>query len=260
MMAQRQVIIVKEAQDLSRTIDNLGAYAQNPQPTTVLVLCYKHKKLDGRKSLGKHIKSHGVYFEGKKMYDNQVPRWITDVLSKKGYSITPKASLMLTEFLGNDLGKIMKELEKLEVIIRPGQQITPQIVEENIGISKDFNNFELQNAIGSRNIKKAFAIAKYFGQNSSNHPLLMTTAILYMYFSKVLMYHALPSKGNAAKDLGITPYFIKDYEMAARNYSMKKVGAIIHDIRMADVKAKGVGSASASDGELLNELLFKIFS
>ena len=260
MMAEKQVIIVKEAQDLSRTIENLVGYVENPQPTTVLVFCYKYKSLDKRKKLSKTIAKHGVIFESTKLYENQVPDWIRRVLAGRGYTITPKAAQMLVEFLGNDLGKVNNELEKLQLIIKPGEQITPQLIEENIGISKDFNNFELQNAIGEKDIKKAFAIVQYFAHNPKNHPLVMTIALLYSFFSKLLKYHALTNKGDAVRVLGVSPYFIKDYQLAARNYPMKKVSAIISSIRDIDMKSKGVGAANVSQGDLLKELLVKIFN
>jgi len=260
MMADRQVLIVKEAQDLSRTIENLLPYVENPQPTTVLVLCYKYKKLDKRKKLGKAVAKNGVLFESSKLYENQVPDWIKRVLAGKGYTITQKAAQMLTEFLGNDLSKVNNELEKLQLILKPGEQITPQIVEQNIGISKDFNNFELQNAIGAKDVKKAFRITQYFGQNQKNHPIVMTVALLYSFFSKLLKYHALTNKGEAARALGVSPYFIKDYELAAKNYPMKKVSAIISSIREIDMKSKGVGAANISSEDLLKELIVKIFN
>ncbi len=259
MMAERQVVIVKEAQDLSRGIDNLLPYIENPQPTTILVFCYKYKKLDKRKKIYKAIDKAGVLFESKKLYDNQVPDWIRKVLAGKKYSISPKASQMLVEFLGNDLGKVNNELEKLQLICKPEEQITAQIIEENIGISKDFNNFELQNAISNRNVKKAFGIIQYFAHNPKNHPLVLTVSLLFSFFSKVLKYHALTNKSQASKVLGVSPYFIKDYEIAARNYPMKKVSAIIASIREIDVKSKGVG-ASLSQGDLLKELLVKLMN
>jgi len=260
MMAERQVVIVKEAQELSRTIENLVSYVENPQPTTVLVICYKYKKLDARKKLAKAIKKSGILFESNKLYENQVPDWIRRVLAGKGYTITPKASQMLTEFLGNDLSKVNNELEKLQLIIKPGEQITPQIVEENIGISKDFNNFELQSAIATKDIKKAFGIVQYFGQNPKNHPIVMTVALLYSFFSKLLKYHSISDKSMAPKALGVNPYFIKEYQEAARNYPMKKVSAIVSAIREIDMKSKGVGAANLSQGDLLKELLVKIFN
>ncbi len=259
MMAEKQVIIVKEAQDLSRTIENLLSYVENPQPTTVLVICYKYKTLDKRKKLAKAVTKTGEIFESKKLYDNQVPAWITRVLAERDYTISPKAAQMLTEFLGNDLSKINNELQKLQLIIPKGQQITPQLIEENIGISKDFNNFELQNAIGERNIKKAYSIVQYFAQDPKSHPLLVTTSLLYSFFAKLLKYHALNNKADAPKALGVHQFFIKDYQTAARNYPMKKVSAAIAGIRVVDMKGKGVGAANMSNADLYKELLLNIF-
>tara|TARA_Y100000815_G_scaffold275726_1_gene316514 strand:+ start:51984 stop:52988 length:1005 start_codon:yes stop_codon:yes gene_type:complete len=260
MMADRQVVIVKEAQDLSRTIENLVSYVENPQPTTVLVICYKYKKLDARKKLSKAVKKHGVLMESKKLYENQVPDWIRRVMVGRGYTITPKAAQMLTEFLGNDLSKVNNELEKLQLILKSGEQVTPQVIEENIGISKDFNNFELQSAIATKDVKKAFGIVQYFSNNPKNHPLVMTVALLYSFFSKLLLYHSLSDKSSAPRTLGVNPYFIKEYQEAARNYPMKKVSAIVSVIREVDLKGKGVGASNISQGDLLKEMLVKIFS
>lgn len=260
MMAEKQVVIVKEAQELSRTIENLLEYVKNLQPTTVLVLCYKYKTLDKRKKLAKTVAEKGVLFESKKLYDNQIPEWISRVLAGKGYTITQKSSQMLVEFLGNDLSKINNELEKLQLILKPGDQITPHIIEKNIGISKDFNNFELQNAIGSRDIKRAFAIVQYFSQNPKNNPMVLTTALLYGFFTKLLKYHALSDKKDAAKAMGVHPFFLKDYQTAARNFPMKKVSAAISAIREVDMKSKGVGAANLSQADLMKELLFNIFN
>ncbi|NND87964.1 MAG: hypothetical protein HKM28_01810 [Flavobacteriaceae bacterium] len=167
---------------------------------------------------------------------------------------------MLTEFLGNDLSKISNELDKLLMLIPAGSQITPELIEENIGISKDFNNFELQKAIGDRNVEKAFRIIQYFGQNQKNHPVIVTCAILYGFFTKVMKYHALTNKKDAARSLGISPFFLDDYAVAAQNYPMKKVSSIISTIREVDLKGKGVGAAHISEADLLKELLIKIFN
>ena len=259
MMAERQVVIVKEAQDLSRSLENLIPYLENPQPTTVLVFCYKYKSIDKRKKIYKAINKAGVIFESKKLYENKVPDWIRRVLKGKGYTISPKASQMLVEFLGNDLSKVNNELEKLQLICKPGEQITPEIIEENIGISKDFNNFELQSAISRRDMKKAFGIIQYFTHNPKNHPMVLTVSLLFSFFSKVLKYHALPNKANAASAIGVSPFFMRDYETAARNYPMRKVSGIIASIREIDVKSKGVG-ANLSHGDLLKELLVKVMN
>ncbi|WP_025743148.1 DNA polymerase III subunit delta [Aquimarina pacifica] len=260
MMADRQVVIVKEAQELSRTIEKLADYAENFQPTTVLVVCYKYKKIDKRKKLYKVIAKNGVIFEGKKLYENQVADWIRRVLSGAKYTIEPKAAQMLVEFLGTDLSKINNELEKLKLIIPLGSPITADDIEENIGISKDFNNFELRKAIGTGNIVKAHKIINYFAQNPKDNPLVVTISLLYGFFSQVLQYHGLSDKSprNVASALKINPYFVKDYSEAARYYPMKKVSQIIGVLRDADVKSKGVGAVSLPQGDILKELLVKI--
>ena len=260
MMAERQVVIIKEAQDLSRTIENLIAYVENPQPSTILVVCYKYKSLDKRKKLYKAIDKTGLLFESKKLYENQVGDWIRRVLSGKDYHIEPKATLMLVEFLGTDLSKINNELEKLMIILPKGSTITALSIEENIGISKDFNNFELRKAVGEKRIVKANQIINYFGQNPKSNPLVMTISLLNSFFTQLLIYHGLSnkSKGNVAKALRINPYFVDDYQSASRNYPMRKVSQVISLLRDADVKSKGVGATNLSQSDILKELLFKV--
>lgn len=257
MMAERQVVIVKEAQDLKK-VEDLADYVLQPQPTTLLVLCYK-KKLDKRTKLAKAIEKHGVLFEGGKVYDNQLPEIIRQMVISKGHTVNQKATQMLAEFLGSDLGRISNELEKLKLVLKPGEEISPEIIEENIGISKDFNNFELQNAIGARDIKKAFSIAGYFSENSREHPIVLTLSVLYSFFSKLLIYHALENKRDAAKALGVSPFFIKDYQIAASNYPMKKISAIIKTLREVDMMSKGIGVTSVPHKDLLNEILISVF-
>ena len=259
MMAERQVLIVKEAQDLSRTIEKLVSYAENPQPTTVLVINYKYKKLDKRKKLYKAIAKSGLIYESKKLYENQVADWIRRVLSGKKYQIEPKAAQMLVEFLGTDLSKISNELSKLMLILPKETIINDKHIEENIGISKDFNNFELRKAVGDKNIEKANRIINYFAENPKNNPLVMTISLLNGFFTQLLMFHGLQdkSKSSVAKTLGVSPYFVDEYFSAARNYPMRKVAQNIAFLRDADVKSKGVG-ASQSNRDILKELLFKI--
>ncbi len=262
MMAERQVIIVKEAQDLSRTIENLASYAANPQPTTVLVVNYKYKKIDKRKALYKAVNKIGIIYESKKLYDNQVADWIRRVLSAKNYTISPKAAQMLVEFLGTDLSKINNELEKLQIVLPKGSEITPEAIEQNIGISKDYNNFELQKAIGERNILKAHKIVHYFGENPKDNPMVVTVSLLFNFFSQLLFFHGLNDKSprSVASALKINPYFVNDYMNAARNYPMKKVSHIISVLREFDVKSKGVGANAIPQSDLLKELLVKIVS
>jgi len=259
MMAERQVLIVKEAQDLSRNIEKLVSYAENPQPTTVLVLNYKYKKLDKRKKLHKAIAKSGLIYESKKLYENQVSDWIRRVLSGKKYQIEPKAAQMLVEFLGTDLSKISNELDKLMIILPKETIINDKHIEDNIGISKDFNNFELRKAVGSKNIVKSNRIINYFTENPKNNPLVMTISLLNSFFTQLLLFHGLQdkSKNSVAKTLGVNPYFVDEYFLAARNYPMRKVAQVIAFLRDADLKSKGVGG-SQSQKDILKELLFKI--
>ncbi|WP_296316698.1 DNA polymerase III subunit delta [Winogradskyella sp. UBA3174] len=261
MMAERQVIIVKEAQDLSRTIEKLVQYAENPQPSTVLVLNYKYKKLDKRKALYKAItKNGGLVFESKKLYENQVPDWIRRVLKGQDYDISPKAAQMLVEFLGTDLGKVNNELNKLKIVLPKGTLITPEHIEENIGISKDFNNFELRKAVGEKNIVKVFQIAKYFADNPKDNPMVVTVALLFNFFSQILHIHGMNDKSprSVASAIRVSPYFVNEYITAARNYPMKKVSQVIGLLREFDVKSKGVGSKAMPERDLLKELLVRI--
>ena len=260
MMSERQVLIVKEAQDLSRTIENLVSYVENPQPSTVLVVCYKYKTLDKRKKLSKVIDKIGLLFESKKLYENQVGDWIRRALSKMEYQIEPKAALMLVEFLGTDLSKINNELEKLMIVLPKSTTITAIHIEENIGISKDFNNFELRKAVGEKHIVKANQIIKYFGQNPRSNPLVMTISLLNSFFTQLLIYHGLKdkTKGNVAKALRINPFFVSDYQKAATNYPMRKVSQIISMLRDADLKSKGVGAQNLPPEDILKELLYKV--
>lgn len=262
MMAERQVVIVKEAQDLSRTFDKLDDYAKNPQPSTVLVLCYKYKTVDKRKAVYKAINKTGVVFESKKLYDNQVPDWIKRVLSPKGYTITPKASQLLVEFLGTDLGKINNELEKLQIVLPKNTQITPEHIEENIGISKDYNNFELRKAIGAKDTVKAFKIVQYFADNPKDNPMVVTVALLFNFFSQLLQLHGMKDRNprSVASALRVNPYFVNEYLDAARNFPMRKVSQVVALLREFDVKSKGVNSNAVPQGDLLKELLVKILN
>lgn len=262
MMAERQVVIVKEAQDLVRTIDKLESYAENPMPTTVLVICYKYKSLDKRKKVTKLIAKNGVVFESKKLYENQVGDWIKRVLAGKKYTIEPKATAMLVEFLGTDLSKINNELEKLQIILPVGSVINPMHIEENIGFSKDFNVFELRKALGERNQLKAYTIAENFAQNPKDNPMVVTTSLVFGFFVQLLKYHGLKDRNpkNVAAVIGVNPFFLKEYDVALKNYPMKKVSQIVAALRDIDVKSKGVGANALSQSDLLREMLYKIFN
>ena len=259
MMAERQVVIVKEAQNLIKTIDQLVDYTKNPQPSTVLVFNYKYKTLDKRKALYKSLSKSGVIFDSKKIYEDKVPSWIQNFLKSKQITIIPKAALMLSEFLGNDLSKIANELNKLEIVVGSDKKVTPEIIEENIGISKDFNNFELQKAIGNLDHKKAYQIVNYFAQNHKQHPFVLTISILYMYFTKLMTLHTVSDKSPAAvsKALGVNPYFVSEYITVSKNFPMKRISGVLETLRVYDSKSKGVG-ANLGPRDLYYELIYNI--
>ncbi len=262
MMAERQVVVVKEAQHLLKNIDKLENYAENPMPSTILVFCYKYKTLDKRKKVSKLIEKNGLVFESKKLYENKVAEWIVKVLRTKDFTIEPKAAAMLVEFLGTDLSKINNELDKLKIVLPAGSCISPKDIEVNIGFSKDFNIFELRKAIGDRNQLKAFKIAQNFAENPKEYPMVVTTSLLFSFFVQLLQYHGLKDKNpkNVASVLKVNPFFLKDYDVALRNYPMRKVSAIVGTLRQIDIKSKGVGANSLSSGDLLKEMLVSIFN
>jgi DNA polymerase-3 subunit delta len=268
MMSNYQVIIVKEAQDiksLSAKEDKndrnpLLEYVQQPLKSTILVFCHKYKTLDKRTRLAKALEKNAVVFESKKLYENKIPDWVIEYVLSKGYRINPKAAMMVAEYLGNDLSKITNEIDKLFINPLPSREITPELIEENIGISKDFNIFELHAALGKRNVYKANQIVNYFAANPKNNQMVLTLPQLFSYFLKILTYHKLPvkSKNEVASALGVNPYFVSEYEAAAKSYPEQKVLNVISTIRDYDVKTKGVGNGSTGEGELLKELVWKI--
>jgi len=259
MMASHQVVIVKEAQDI-KTIDELSVYAEKPLVSTILVICYKYKKYDKRKSLSKVVEKKGVFFESTKVREDKLPAWITGQAESQGYTLTPKAVAMISDYLGNDLSKVENELKKLYISLPRGSQITEKIVEANIGISKDYNIFELQNALGARNIVKANRIITYFASNPKDNPLVKNIILLYGYFSKLLIYHSLTDKSNkeVASALSISPFFVNDYHSAARNYTFEQLTGIISLLREYDLKSKGLDNGSATEEDLTKELIYKI--
>jgi DNA polymerase-3 subunit delta len=258
MMASRQLIVVKEAQNL-RNLEGLESYLTAPLASSILVFAYKYKKIDKRTKLAKLLVEKSVLFESDKVREDKVPVWISSHVASSGYQIDQKAATLLVDFLGNDLGKIANELEKLILVIPQGtKQITAGLIEKNIGISKDFNNFELNRALVSRDVVKANRIIRYFTSNPRNNPFVLTISSLFFYFAKVLLYHGIPdkSKENIARELGINPYFVAEYQQAARNFSLSKTRQIISWLREYDLKAKG--ASAASEGDLLKELIYKI--
>jgi DNA polymerase-3 subunit delta len=230
--------------------------------STLLVLCYKYEKIDRRKTLFKSIEKKGILFESARIYENKIPDWIAEYVKKQNYSISTKACFLLAEFLGNDISKIVNEISKLIINIPEKQEITEDYVEKNIGISKDFNIFELQKALGKKDVLKANQIINYFAANPRENPLVKVIPLLFSYFSKILVYHHLEdkSRNNVAAALSINPFFVMDYQQAATQYTSGKIISIISILREYDLKSKGVESSGTSfpDGELMKEFIFRI--
>ena len=262
MMSEYQLIVVKEAQ-LMRDIELLNAYAKHPLSSTVLVINYKYKTLDRRKSLAAAVEKNGILFESKKIPDYKMPGYITGLLQQRSLAIDAKAAQMLSDFLGNDLNRLSKELDKLAIVMAQmgSKRVTPELVERNIGISKEYNNFELIKALATKDVLKANRIAQYFEKNPKTNPLQMTLTVLFNYFSNLLIayYSKDRSEAGLMAALGLRSAFqLKDYQMGMRHYSAMKVFLSIGEIRKADAASKGVDNASASDADLLKELLYKI--
>lgn len=261
MMSERQLVVVKEAQNL-KNIEELVHYVKNPQPSTVLVLNYKYGKLDGRKKLAGEIAKNGILFDSQKIYENKIPSFITSYLQKKNITIDPKSAQILTDYLGNNLSKLTNELDKLIISLPENQQrITPELIEKNIGISKDYNNFELISALATGDVLKVNRIIKYFQQNPKNNPMIVTLTVLYNFFSNLMICHFSKDKSETAlmASLGLRFNFqVADYTKAMRFYNSFKTLEIIALLREYDAKSKGVGNISASDGDLMKELIYKI--
>jgi DNA polymerase-3 subunit delta len=260
MMSSHQVVIIREAQSLKK-LDDLVIYLEKPLLSTILVFSYKYKTLDKRTRLYKTLETHGVYFESARIRDYLIPGWIERYLMTKGIKTDPSASAMLTEYLGTDLHKIVNELDKLIITLPAGKPvITTSLIEKNIGISKDYNNFELQKAIGEKNILKANMIVHYFANNPKDNPITLSIASLFGFFSKLLTYHYLTdkSKNNVASALKVNPYFVKEYENSATKFDVSKTVRIISLLRTFDMKSKGFGDPGTDQGDLLKELVYRI--
>ncbi|MCL2074050.1 MAG: DNA polymerase III subunit delta [Marinilabiliaceae bacterium] len=262
MGAQRQLIIVREAQNLSK-IETLEHYFKTPQPSTVLVISYKNKKLDKRTKTYTTLskQSQAIFFDSKKLYDNQMEQWILKYIKECGLTIENRATALLIDYLGTELEKVVQTIEKLKVALGPEKkQITVDDVMKNVGIHKEFNPFELQTAITNKDILKANRIVKALA-SSKDFALPVITAIFFNYFSKLLLYIYHTDKNNTADvaiKLNINPYFVSDYKKGYQNYKGRKVTDIISLLREYDMKSKGFGNVSTSQGDLLKELVFKI--
>lgn len=265
MMAERQVVIVKEAQDIpdlnrEDAIKLLEAYVQRPLASTILVLNHKYKTLDGRKSLAKLLDAHAVLVESKKLYDNKLPEWITGYVKSTGFTIHPKATQLLADHVGNDLSRLSNEIDKLLLNYRKKTEISADAVQQFVGISKEYNIFELQKALVQRDVLKANQIVQYFEANPKSNPLIQVVATLFTFFCKVLLAHTSSDKTDAAlgKLLGVHPFIAKEYAQAAQAFPLPKVVRVVHYLRAADLQCKGVDAGQLTEGQILRELVFKV--
>ena len=265
MMGDKQLIIVKEAQDLKLNDEEtkiLEKYVENPVESTILVFAHKHKKVDSRKKVFKTLDKAKMLFHSESVKDYNLAKWIDDEARNLQIKLAPGISQLLADYLGNDLSRIANELNKMKLVLKDGEVLDGKLVETHIGISKEFNVFELQKALGKKDANTAFKIAYYMGKNPKTNPIVMTIGNLYNFFSNVVLYHTVShqSPPTIASELGINPYFVKDYAEAARLYPLKFATRIISVLREIDLKSKGLGAVNMDEGELLKEMVYKIIN
>lgn len=260
MMSAVHLVMVKEAQDIPlKEWELLASYLAHPSPQGMLVFCYRHKKLDKRTAVYKAIQKAGVVYESTRPYEDKIPQWINQVVESHGYKIGPRAATLMADHLGADLGKIANELDKLYPLLPQGGTIDEKLIEEQVGISKEYNVFELQKAIGRRDPVMCNRILKYFAANPKENPIQLILPSLYNWMLKVMIYHQLDNKSDAPKELGVNAFFVRDYAQAAANYPLGKLATCIGYLHETDLRCKGVrNSGNVTDAELLKELVFKV--
>jgi DNA polymerase-3 subunit delta len=259
MFAERQVVLLKEAQQM-KDLDKLEAYISNPQPSTIFVVSHKEKKIDGRSKMAKLLKEKGELLQTKKLYDNQLPEWTNELLKQKGLTISQKGLMLMVEHIGNDLNRIKNEIDKITVNLGTRKNITEDDIENFIGVSKEYNVFELQNAIARKDFLRCIQIVQYFENNPKAGPIQMILPTLYNFFSKVYMVHGTSSRDEKAiaASLGVNPFFVKDYIQAAKIYSYEQVEKVILLLEKYNLKSVGVGDSGSEDASLMKEMLLKM--
>lgn len=265
MMGERQVVIIKEAQEMRswRSEDQMSLliqYLENPTPSTVLAFGYKYKTLDKRTKIAKAIDKGAETMLSKKLYDNQIPDWLRSYAQLKAVNLNTRAAMIMSENIGNNLQRLANEIDKLKLNVKDGEEVNEQMVQKYVGISKDYNSFELQSAIALKNKTKAFKIVKYLAANSSANPLVMTLGSLFSFFTKLLILHhsRAVDKQEVAKTLGVHPFFAGEYLQAKSNFSEPLVIRNLQCIHDADLQSKGIGFATMSEGDILKELVYKL--
>ena len=261
LVSEYNLIIVKEAQYIDKGLDDLAKYVENSSQRSIIVFCYMNKVFDKRKKLYKSAFRYGKIIEFKKLYENQLPQFISELSNSMSLVISPSNSKFLADSVGSDLSVIEKGLNKIKLAIKEKKEITADIIESQIGFSKEFNNFELQNEIGLKNFSKAFKIVKYLSNNSKKYPIVLTLSVIHSFFQKLLIFHCLknPLK-EAPSKLSINPFFIKQYTIASKNYSINQCEDALSIIYESDLKIKGINSSGFNHYELLKEILLKIMS
>jgi len=259
MFAERQVVLLKEAQQM-RDVEKLEGYVENPLVSTVFVVSYKDKKVDGRTKFAKTLKEKGVFISTKKIYDSQLPEWTQELLRSKELTISPKGLALLIDHIGNDLSRIENEIEKISVNLGKRKNITEEDIEEFVGVSKDFNVFELQAALAKKDLPKSIRIIQYFESNPKAAPIQLVLPSLYSFFSKVFMVFGAGSQDEkaVASALGVSPFFVKDYMQAARTYDYSGVEKILLLLHQYNLKSIGINAAATEDASLLKEMVYKI--
>ncbi|HEX6226577.1 MAG TPA: DNA polymerase III subunit delta [Chryseolinea sp.] len=267
MMAERQVVVVKEAQDIQDLNKEIGAkllldYLTKQVPSTILVFCHKHKSLDKRRELGKKIDQYAVVLNTKKMYDNQLPEFVYEYLKERNVNVDDRAVQVLCEYVGNDLHRLANEIEKLIISLPPGASIGVEQVMNQVGVSKEYNIFELQKAILQRDSLLANKIVNYFESNTKKNPMIPVVAFLYSFFSKLLMATQVADKSEKglASELRVSPYAVRDYTLALRQYPLMKIIDNIAALKEADLKLKGVNTGAADEGQIFRELVWRIMN
>ncbi|TMI81759.1 MAG: DNA polymerase III subunit delta [Bacteroidetes bacterium] len=261
MFSDKQVVLLKEAQQM-RDLDKLEAYIESPLSSTIFVVSYKEKKVDGRTTLAKLLKEKGVVLSTKKLYDNQLPEWTDELIQSKGHTISGKALTLLVDHIGNDLSRIENEVDKILINLSSRKNITEDDVEKYVGVSKDYNVFELQTALASKNLPRAIQIIQYFEANPKAAPIQFILPSLYSFFSKVFMIHGLNTRDekSVAASLSINPFFIKDYLKAANIYSYPDVEKLLLLLSDYNLKSIGINNSGTPDASLLKEMVFKMIA
>lgn len=259
VLAPYQLVVIKEAQYMDKQLDDLAAYVEQSTPSTILAFCWKNKPFDKRKKLYKAAQNKGVVFESKPLYDNQIEPWLTNQAIAYGLRLSPESVVLLHEFIGANLQQIDKALEKLQLVGSKDQIIEAETIEYHIGISKEYNHFELQKAIGSKNFSQAVKICDYLSENQKHYPLVVTISSLFRYFERLMQYHALDDKQQAAKTMGISPYFLSEYQLASQHFSMKQCSKALEVIFEADLKSKGIKGGGQTVDAILKQLLIDLW-